>query len=73
MQVLLGDNSYAGGTTVSAGTLQMGSGSALGSNTTGLTVNGGVLDLNGNSLGVGVLNGSGRGRSTTWAAAGRRH
>jgi fibronectin-binding autotransporter adhesin len=52
-----GNNSYSGGTTISAGTLQVGSVSALGSG--GLTVNGGVLDMNGMPISVSSLTGSG--------------
>ncbi|MBI3197632.1 MAG: autotransporter-associated beta strand repeat-containing protein [Rhodospirillales bacterium] len=53
-----GNNSYTGGTTVSAGTLRLGSATAL--PTAGaLVVNGGSLDLNGNNLTVGSLSGLG--------------
>ena len=45
---LCGSNSYSGGTTVSAGTLQLGSSSALG--TGGLAVNGGKVDFNGQTI-----------------------
>ena len=55
MFTLTGANSYANGTTVSAGILQVGSSSALGGG--GLTANGGTLDLNGNALGLGSLSG----------------
>ena len=44
--ILAGNNSYSGGTTVSAGTLQVASGSGLPVNRP-LTVNGGTFDLNG--------------------------
>jgi autotransporter-associated beta strand protein len=53
-----GNNSYTGGTTVSAGTFRLGSSTAL--PTMGaLTVNGGIFDLNGFNLTVGSLAGSG--------------
>jgi fibronectin-binding autotransporter adhesin len=60
-QILTGSNSYSGGTTVGGGTLQMGTGAsnALGNSSGNLTVNSGMLDLNGNSLSVGTLGGSG--------------
>ena len=53
---LTGSNSYSGGTTVSSGSLQIGSANALG--TGGLTMNGGTLDLNGNSIAIAALSGS---------------
>ncbi len=56
---LAGANNYTGGTTINGGTLQMGNTLALGASTGPLTLNGGLLDLNGNSLAVGTLNGSG--------------
>ena len=56
---LAGANNYTGGTTINGGTLQMGNTLALGASTGPLTLNGGLLDLNGNSLAVGALNGSG--------------
>jgi len=55
--VLSGSNSYGGGTTVSSGTLQVGNANALG--TGGLTVNGGALDLHGNSVSVPTFSGTG--------------
>jgi len=55
--VLSGSNSYSGGTTVSSGTLKAGNANALG--TGGLTVNGGTLNLNGNSVVVTALGGAG--------------
>ena len=55
-------NTYSGGTTVNGGTLQLGNATALGSQTAALTVNSGVLDLNGNSQTVGVFSGSGGGQ-----------
>jgi len=62
---LSGSNSYSGGTTVSSGTLQLGSANALGAATGGLTVNGGTLDLNGNSVSVSALGGAGGGITTS--------
>ncbi len=57
MLTLSGTNSYSGGTTVSAGTLQMGAALALSGN---LAVgSGGLLDLNGNSPTVAGLSGAG--------------
>ena len=44
------DNAYSGGTTILSGTLQVGSGSSLGSGP--LTMYGGSLDLNGNLVPV---------------------
>ena len=55
--VLSGNNTYTGGTTVSAGVLQTGSALALNSGL--VTVNGGTLDLNGYSQTVSGLAGSG--------------
>lgn len=58
--ILAGTNFYTGGTTISAGTIQIGAGSSLGSVNGTLTVNtGGTLDINGNDLGVGNFTGSG--------------
>jgi len=55
---LSGANSYTGGTTVNAGTLQLAPGASL--PTTGpLTVNGGTLDFNGNNVTIGSLSGLG--------------
>lgn len=56
---LSGTNTYTGGTTVSAGTLTMGSSSALGSTSGQLTVNGGTLNMANYNLTVGNLTGSG--------------
>jgi fibronectin-binding autotransporter adhesin len=58
MLTLTAANTYGGGTSVSAGTLQMGNASALGAGGP-LTVNGSVLDLKSYSPTVGVLAGSG--------------
>jgi len=55
--ILSGVNTYTGSTTINAGVLQIGNANALG--TGGLTVNGGSLDLNGNSVNVGALSGTG--------------
>jgi autotransporter-associated beta strand protein len=64
--VLSGNNSYAGGTTLTSGTLQVGSSTALG---TGLvTVNGASLDLNGQALLVGGLSGTTSGVITSSVA-----
>ena len=58
MLTLSGDNSYAGGTTVNDGILQVAPGASL--PTTGpLTVNGGTLDFNGNNATIGSLSGVG--------------
>ena len=54
--LLSASNTYSNGTTISAGTVQLGNASALG--TGGLTANNGVLDLNANSIGVTSLGGS---------------
>ena len=55
--VLSGSNSHSGGTAVNAGTLQIGNANALG--TGALTVNGGTLDLNSNSVTVQAFSGAG--------------
>lgn len=55
---LSGNNSYTGGTTVSAGTLRLGSATALPTDGA-LTVNGGTVDFNGNNITVASLSGSG--------------
>ncbi len=52
-----GADSYSGGTTINAGTVQLGNAAALGSG--GLTMSGGELDLNGNSIAVAALSGTG--------------
>jgi autotransporter-associated beta strand protein len=60
---LSGFNTYSGGTTVNAGLLWLNSGGALGSASGSLTVNGGIVDLGGNSVTVGNLTGTG---GTIW-------
>lgn len=56
---LSGNNSYTGPTNINSGTLQLGSATAIGTNSL-LTINSGAtFDLNGNSASVGSLNGSG--------------
>jgi autotransporter-associated beta strand protein len=58
-----GNNSYSGGTTITAGTLSLGIGTALG--TGAVTLTGGTLNLNGQvinnnlTLGAGLIGGSG--------------
>ena len=54
-------NNYTGGTTINAGTLQLGAASGLGSTSGSLTVNGGLLDIHGQNATVGpvVLAGGG--------------
>ena len=59
MVVMAGDNTYFGGTDLEAGTLQLGSSTALGDSDGGVIVNGGELDLNGWSIMVGLLEGNG--------------
>jgi len=54
---LTGSSAYSGGTVVNAGMLKVGNANALG--TGGLTVNGGALNLNGVSVGVAGLSGTG--------------
>jgi fibronectin-binding autotransporter adhesin len=54
---LSGTDSYTGGTTISAGTLQLGSAGALPTGQA-VTINGGALDLNGNSASIGSLSGT---------------
>ncbi len=55
---LNGANSYSGGTSILAGTLRIGSTTALGSSSGSLAISGGTLDLNGNSTAVGGLSGT---------------
>jgi len=50
-------NTYTGGTTVSAGTLRLGTGGSL-TSTGALTLNGGTFDLNGNNATIGTLSGT---------------
>ncbi len=52
-----GNNSYSGGTTITAGTLNLGSGTALG--TGAVTLTGGTLNLNGQTIGNNVALGAG--------------
>ncbi len=52
---LRGNNTYGGGTTISAGTLTLGNAGALGSATGALSVTGGNLNLGGFSATVGAL------------------
>jgi autotransporter-associated beta strand protein len=66
-QVLSGNNTYSGATTVTAGTLQLGHANALGVTTSGLVVNG-TLDLNGNSITKSTLSGE-TGNITSISAA----
>ena len=53
--VLTGANTYSGGTSVEAGTLQLSGAGTLGASTGTLSVSGGVLDLGGMSQTTGVL------------------
>ena len=54
-----GNNSYSGGTTISTGTLAVGSSTALGTGSLAITPSGtGVLDLSGQALRVGALSGN---------------
>ncbi|MCE9630594.1 MAG: autotransporter-associated beta strand repeat-containing protein [Planctomycetia bacterium] len=66
---LSGSNSFTGGTTLSTGTLLLGSAAALGASSGSLTVNGGVLDAAGFDFTVGTLSGSGSGIITNSAGA----
>jgi autotransporter-associated beta strand protein len=52
-------NTYDGGTTLEAGTLQLGNTTALGSSSGPLTVNGGLLNINNQTVSIGNLTGSG--------------
>ena len=61
-ELLSGTNTFGGGTTISNGTLQLGSALALGASNGGMTVNGGVLDINGNSPTVGQVTLTGGGQ-----------
>ena len=64
--LLSGSSSYTGGTRVTSGSLAVGNANALG--TGSLAVNGGFLDLNGQSLSVGTLSGSSGGVVTSAVA-----
>ncbi len=55
---LSGSNSYSGGTIIESGTLQLGHAAALGSAGGSLALHGGILDLNGHAVAVGLLSGS---------------
>ena len=55
---LSGNNTYTGGTTVAAGTLQVGNTNALGANSGALAITGGTLDLNGFNVTVGAFSGT---------------
>ena len=61
MSSLTGSNTFTGATTLSGGTLQLAGPAALysGAATGNLAVNGGVLDLDGNNLGVASFSGGG--------------
>ncbi len=56
VQVLGSSSSYSGGTSIEAGTLELGDPQALG--TGGLAANGGTLDLNGNGIMVSSFSGA---------------
>ena len=57
--LVLGTNSYSGGTSLVAGTIQIGSSGTLGSTSGALTIGSGTLDLGGTSQTVGALSGTG--------------
>jgi fibronectin-binding autotransporter adhesin len=57
-QIFGGVNTYSGGTTLTAGELQLAPGATLGSASAPLTLDGGTLDLNGNNLSIGMLSGT---------------
>ncbi|MEY4938928.1 MAG: hypothetical protein RIQ93_663 [Verrucomicrobiota bacterium] len=57
--ILAGANTYSGGTTLNAGTLQVSGSGTLGSTSGFLAVNAGTLDVNGLNQTVGNLTGSG--------------
>jgi len=54
-----GSNTYTGGTIINAGTLRQGYANVLGALTNQLTINGGILNMNGQALTVGNLTGIG--------------
>ena len=56
---LNGANSYNGGTTLQAGTLQLGNATALGASSGALTVHAGLLNINGQTTTIGNLTGNG--------------
>lgn len=58
-QILSGTNTYAAGTSISAGTLRQGAANAFGSTSSRLILTGGAANLNGFPLGVGALEGTG--------------
>ena len=62
-------NSYSGGTQINAGTVVLGTTTALGASTGSLTFTGGTLDLHGNSTTVGDMSGSGAVVTTNTGAA----
>jgi autotransporter-associated beta strand protein len=66
-QTLSGSNSYSGGTTINGGQLSLGNASALGASTNSLTNNGRV-NLGGNSISVGSLDGNASGVVTNGTA-----
>jgi autotransporter-associated beta strand protein len=69
MYTLGGTNSYSGGTTIQAGTLQINNASAIGSTSGTLTVNAGGLDLANFSITVGDLTGTGGSITNTVAGS----
>ena len=66
--VLSGANTFTGGINVQFGTLQLGNASALGGSSAAVQVNSGTLDLNGNSISVASLGGTGAGAVTSTVA-----
>lgn len=68
--VLSGANTYTGGTTIIGRTLQLSGSGTLGSTTGDLTINGGILDLNGTNQTVGVLGGTSAGTVKNTSATG---
>ncbi len=57
-QSLGGSNSFTGGLTLNSGTLVVSNAFALGATNNAVTLNGGLLDLSGNSVGVGAFAGT---------------